>query len=174
MRFLLSFLLFGSWCIGHAQLYTLKDPAKDSLGIQLLYDYLPLMCDSFYLTFSREKSADLKKFVPDVKYLKATFDTLAIVYREEQVVYRQQVLLRQLQKDYKCILKLAKSEKIKLDKLQKGLTKYNYGEDAKGNEYSYITVTCTHRKKVFELKYLAIMLNGKWFVGDELLLERIE
>ena len=49
-----------------------------------------------------------------------------------------------------------------------------HGEDAKGNEYSYITVTCTHRKKVFELKYLAIMLNGKWFVGDELLLERIE
>jgi hypothetical protein len=174
MRLLFSLLVWSLCCVAQAQVYKLKNATKDSVIVQLLYDSLPRMCDSFYVLCGSEKMEDFKNFVPDIKYLRATFDTLAIEYREEQVVYRQQMLLRNLQKDYKRVLKFAKKEKLKISKLEKGNTDYDFGKDAKGNEYCYVTVTCMRRKKEYELKYLAIRLNKKWFVGDELKLERVE
>ena len=59
------------------------------------------MCDTFYRAFLTQNLSNLKPFIPQVKYLQATFDTLAIEYRREQVLYRQQLMLRLLQKDYK-------------------------------------------------------------------------
>lgn len=155
-----------------AQLPVLRDPAKDSAAMEKLYKELPVMCDSFFITFIRKELVGLKKFVPRVKYLKETFDTLAIEYREEQVIYRQQLLLRTLQKDYKKILKKAEKNKVSIHKLVKIKTDYEYGEDEKGNKYCYVTTVCQKRKKSYELKYLAILLNGSWFVGDELSFQR--
>jgi hypothetical protein len=35
-------------------------------------------------------------------------------------------------------------------------------------------VKLTRRKKAYKLKYLAIVLNGYWFMGDDLTLKEIE
>ena len=141
--------------------------------MEVLYDSLPIMCDSFYVMLLREDLTEMKKFVPRVKYLKSTFDTMAIEYREEQVVYRQQMLLRNLQKDYKNILKYSEQSNLNIKRLEKGKTIYEYGQDEQENKYCYVTVLCKKNRKEYELKYLAILLNGHWFVGDELKLVKL-
>ena len=162
---ILILVLFGS---AHAQIYVLKDSSQLYPDTQQLYTSLPEMCDSFYATFISNDMTGFKKFTPRVKYLKETFDTLAIEYREEQVLYRQQMLLRNLQRSYKKITKYTEKNKIKLNKIENSGTDYRYGEDEQKNRYCYITVYCTRKKHEYELKYLAIQLNGHWFVGDEL------
>lgn len=173
MRHLFVFISILVACAVQAQLYTLKDPKKDSADMEVLYDSLPIMCDSFYAMLLKEDLGEMKNFVPRLKYLKSTFDTMAIEYREEQVVYRQQLLLRNLQKDYKKILKYADQSKLGLKRLEKEKTLYDFGRDEQGNKYCYVTVLCKKNKKEYELKYLAIMLNGHWFVGDELTLTKL-
>ena len=158
-----------------AQLYVLKDHIVDSNANRpVLYDSLPKMCDTLYRAFIKEDLSGLKPFVPEVRYLKSTFDTLAIEYREEQVVYRQQLLYRSLQKDYKKILKYAERSKITIRRLEKGEVIYNYGKNEEGHEYCYVTTEFKRKKHSYELKYLAIMLNGHWFLGDELSFREIE
>lgn len=167
------FILFSVY--GHAQLYVLQDHRPDTAEkINVIYDSLPAMCDTFYRAFLTQNLSSLKPFVPQVKYLRATFDTLAIEYRPEQAIYRQQLMLRLLQKDYKKALKYAEKNKINLKKIVPGESTFDYAKDEKGNRYCYVTVPLVRRKNRYELKYLAIVLNGHWFVGDELLLKEIE
>ena len=82
MRYLICFIFTLGVCVLQAQLYTLKDPKKDIMNMEVLYDSLPIMCDSFYVMLLREDLTEMKKFVPRMKYLKSTFDTMAIEYRE--------------------------------------------------------------------------------------------
>ena len=173
MRYFICFIFTLGVCALQAQLYTLKDPKKDITNMEVLYDSLPIMCDSFYVMLLREDLTEMKKFVPRMKYLKSTFDTMAIEYREEQVVYRQQMLLRNLQKDYKNILKYSEQSNLNIKRLEKGKTIYEYGQDEQENKYCYVTVLCKKNRKEYELKYLAILLNGHWFVGDELKLVKL-
>jgi hypothetical protein len=169
MRLLLSIVLLGFFAQMQAQLYVLKDYRADSNDhYQQIYDSLPQMCDSFYFAFMKKDLSGIKKFVPQVKFLKATFDTMSIEYREDQVLYKQQLILRSLQKDYRKILKTAEKDKFSFKRLERKGTSYNYGKDKDGNRYCYVTVTCKKKKHTYELKYAAIMLNGHWFVGDEL------
>ena len=143
------------------------------MNMEVLYDSLPIMCDSFYVMLLREDLTKMKNFVPRMKYLKSTFDTMSIEYREEQVVYRQQMLLRNLQKDYKKILKYSEQSNLNIKRLEKEKTIYDYGQDEQENKYCYVTVLCKKNRKEYELKYLAILLNGHWFVGDELKLVKL-
>jgi hypothetical protein len=167
------FLLMG--ISASAQLYVLKDHILDSNANRpILYDSLPKLCDTLYKAFIREDLAGLKPFVPEVRYLKSTFDTLSIEYREEQVIYRQQLLYRSLQKDYKKIIKYAKKSRINMHKLERGEVAYNYGENEEGYEYCYVTTEFKKRKHIYELKFLAIILNGHWFLGDDLSFREVE
>ncbi|MBT8327925.1 MAG: hypothetical protein KJP21_09390, partial [Bacteroidia bacterium] len=92
----------------------------------------------------------------------------------DKVVIRQQRLLRSLQRQYLKVLKKAKKDKLKMRHLDHKKTDFDYGADEDGNRYCYVTVQCNKRKKEYELKYVAIQLNGMWFLGDELEFERIE
>ncbi|PCJ64594.1 MAG: hypothetical protein COA58_12720 [Bacteroidetes bacterium] len=169
MRLVSVIILIGFFATSQGQLYVLKDHRPDSNEhYQQLFDSLPEMCDSFYITFLKKDLGGMKKFVPQVKYLRATFDTMSIEYREDQVIYRQQMILRNLQKDYRKILKNSEKSKLKLKRIERGKTQYNFGKDDDNNRYCYVTVNCKRRKHQYELKYLAILLNGSWFVGDEL------
>lgn len=160
---------------GQAQLYVLQDYRSDTAKkVNVIYDSLPAMCDTFYRAFLTQDLSNLRPFVPQLKYLRATFDTLAIEYRTEQVLYRQQLMLRLLQKDCRKVFKYVAKEKMNLKKMVQEECSYNYAKDEKGNRYCYVTVKLTRRKKVYKLKYLAIVLNGHWFMGDDLTLKEIE
>ena len=99
MRFYSLYIFMATSIVVSAQLYELKNPKRDSANIIHYYDRVPELADSFYVVFIKKDLNGIKKFVPNVRYLRATFDTLDIEYREEQVIYRQQMLLRGLQKD---------------------------------------------------------------------------
>ena len=175
MRILIVFIIAFFALQVQAQLYVLKDHRPDSAyRYNDLYDSLPAMCDTFYRAFITEDIQNLKPFVPQVKYLKSTFDTLAREYRGEQVLYRQQLMLRLLQKEYKKVLKYIRKNKIKLKKIERKSSSYEYGKDDDGNRFCYVTVRCVRRKHTYELKYLAILLNKNWFLGDDVTFVEIE
>ncbi len=175
MRTFILSIFITLWAYSHAQLYVLKDHRPDTAEkFNVIYDSLPAMCDTFYRAFITENLSNLKPFVPQVKYLRSTFDTMAIEYRPEQVVYRQQLMLRLLQKEYKKALKYTERNKVNLKKIEPTERAYKYGKDDDGNKYCYVTVKAVRRKHTYELRYLAIMLNGHWFVGDELTFVEVE
>lgn len=173
-RGLFVMILVGLLTSSSAQLYVLKDYRPDSADrYNLLYDSLPSMADTFYRAFVTGQLANVKPFVPQLRYLKATLDTAEVEYREEQALYRQQLLLRSLQKEFKKALKYIDKNAIKLNKLEVVKTNYAYDTDDKGNHFCYVTVYLKRRKHEYELKYLTIMLNNHWFVGDTLTFEEI-
>lgn len=175
LRVLLYLMILMSTLRGYSQLYVLSDQRPDSMDdYQQLYDSLPQMCDSFFNELKNEDLSSIKKFVPQIKYLRSTFDTLDIEYNEQKVILRQQLLLRTVQKDYRKIIKNAEKNKLKLKKLVHADREYEYGVDDKGNRYCYVTDICKKKKHTYNLKYVAIMLNGKWFLGERLLLEQID
>lgn len=151
----------------------LKNPARDSVNNTRLYDNVEELADSLQGVLLKEDLTLIKKFVPSVKFLKSTFDTLAIEYREDQVIYRQQMLMRGLQKDLHKILKKAKKENINLQKIEVKNIHFEYGMDEKDNEFCYVTVQGRRRKREYQWKYLAIRLIDKWFLGDELSFEEL-
>lgn len=175
MKKLLSIaLLVGLSISGFAQPYVLKDHRPDSnANLLVTYDSLPILIDTFFRSLSQEDLATMKDFVPDMKYLKYTFDTLNVDYNLQMVVSRQQMILRGLQKDYKKILKKAKKDKLKLKRLVVDTVDYEFGEQER-YKYCYVTVHCVKKKKKYDMKFLTMELLGNWFIADEFYLEWIE
>lgn len=168
MRWYVAFaFLFGAVLV-YSQAYELKDHRPKPVKEQLFYDSIEVMCDSFFIQFKTEDITGLKEFVPNYKHLKATFDTLDIEYNLNKVVVRQQMLLRNLQKQYGKILRKAKKRKLKLKSLTYIRAKYEFVQDEKGNEFCLVTMHCNKRKHNYEIRFIAIKLNDKWFVGDKL------
>ncbi len=173
-RFLYIALLLVS-NLSFAQLYVLQDHRPDSnVGQPLLYDSLPVLVDSFYSEIKLQDISSMKKFVPTMRYLKATFDTLDVEYTDNKVLVRQQMLLRGLQKDYRKILKKNEKAKVKFRHLNLESTEYDFGEDEEGNRFCYVTMHLKKRKKEYEMRYIAIVLIDKWFIGDKLEFERVD
>ena len=167
-RFL--FLIFGIifYINATAQVYVLKDHRPDSAKPAYLYAELPELCDSFFSSLKYEDITTINAYIPEKSYLKATFDTMDIEYNETRLLVRHQNLQFNLQKQYKKLLKKAAKQKLKLKYLEKQKIEYEYGTDDKGNQFCYVTLFCNKRKREYEVKFLAIKLIDKWFIGDEL------
>ena len=159
----------------NAQLYVLKDQRPDTFKYNcILYKNLPVLCDTFYKAMVQLNFENLKPFVPDVKFLKETFDTLDIDFRNDQVLYRQQMIFRGLQRDHRKILKTIAKLDINLKKLIRTELHYDYGKDEKGNQYCYVTQYYQRRKHNYSISFIAIKLNNYWFIGDDLKFEIIK
>jgi hypothetical protein len=155
--------------LANAQLYVLKDQRPDTSKYNcILHKDLPVLCDTFHKAMVQLDFENLKSFVPDVKFLKETFDTLDIDFRNDQVLYRQQMILRGLQRDHRKILKTIAKLDINLKKLIRTELDYDYGKDEKGNQYCYVTQYYQRRKHNYSMSFIAIKLNNYWFVGDDL------
>ena len=159
----------------NAQLYVLKDQRPDTSKYNcILHKDLPVLCDTFHKAMVQLDFENLKSFVPDVKFLKETFDTLDIDFRNDQVLYRQQMILRGLQRDHRKILKTIAKLDINLKKLIRTESDYVYGKDEKGNQYCYVTQYYQRREHNYSMSFIAIKLNNYWFVGDDLKFEIIK
>ena len=167
-QFFLFILVLVSLLV-NAQLYVLKGQRQDSSAFNcILHKELPALCDTFYKAIAQMNPEIIKPFVPDVKFLKGTFDTMNIEFRNDQVIFKHQMILRNLQRDYRKILKTTDRLKINFKKLTRTDLNYDYGKDEKENQYCYVTQYYQRRKHKYTLSFIAIMLNGHWFVGDEL------
>ena len=114
--FLIAFIQISF--LTNAQLYVLKDQRPDTSKYNcMLHEELPVLCDTFYRAISHLDFEILKPFVPDLKFLRETFNTSAINFRNDQVLYRQQLLLRGLQRDHHKIIKTLNKLDINFKKL---------------------------------------------------------
>lgn len=153
-----------------AQGYVLKDH-RDTVIPNVLFDTMPLLVDSFFNCLLREEQDPIKKFVPDVKFLKSTYDTLNVDYNEANALYRQQYMQRNLELQYKRMMKKVRKKKINLKKLEMRDLALEYAIDPEwGIEICYVTLQCIKGKNEYEIKFACIKLNGKWFLADELAL----
>ena len=99
----------------HAQLYVLQNQRQDSLAFDcILHQELPVLCDTFYKALCTQNSLNIKPFIPDIRFLKAMYDSLEINVRRDQILFRQQTIQRSLLRDYRRILKSAEKWNISL------------------------------------------------------------
>ena len=166
-RLLMALVLVTFMAYSHGQIYVLKDH-RDSIPEQSLYDSLPVMADSFYQSLLMQNVRTIKNFVPTVSHLKSTFDTLDVKYNRADVLMKQQIMQKKLEHTYGKILKRAAKRKLTFKRYAVADKKFTYGSDANGNEFCYVTYSCKKNRKTMEISYLAIKLNGCWFVADEL------
>lgn len=167
IRWLTALLLMALFVSSQGQIYVLKDH-RDSIPEQSLYDSLPIMTDSFYQSLLMQNVRTIKNFVPTVSHLKSTFDTLDVKYNRADVLMKQQIMQKKLERSYSKILKRAEKRKLTFKRYSVVDKKFTYGKDANGNEFCYVTYICKKNRKKMEISYLAIKLNGCWFVADEL------
>ena len=87
-QFFLFILVLVSVLV-NAQLYVLKGQRKDSSAFNcILHKELPALCDTFYKAIAQMNPEIIKPFVPDVKFLKGTFDTMDIEFRNDRTSTR--------------------------------------------------------------------------------------
>jgi hypothetical protein len=135
------------------------------------FDSLPLLVDSFFREFRQKDVNKLTKFIPDMAYVKVLFDSMEVDYTAQKLAYRQQMYLRRAQVRYSKLHK--KIKKIKFDTEKCVLEKYDYdcGEADKNRIFCYVSMTCKEKKKSIKVRFLVVLLNDLWFVGDEFYLE---
>ncbi|MBR9860247.1 hypothetical protein GYB22_05775 [bacterium] len=166
------FLLCCSNLRVNAQVYVLKDH-RDTVHPQHLFDTLPELCDSFFAQLKNQDIKDIKKFVPEVGFLDSMYDTMNIESNAANTVYRQQIIQRKLEMQYKKMIKRAEKENINLKKLELDRHELKYAADDKGNEFCFVTIHCKRNKREYEVRFTAIKLNGKWFIGDDLTIQKM-
>ena len=164
--FSLSFLLL-QLVISQAQIYVLKDH-RDSFATELRYDSLPTLCDSFFSKVKLQDSRIIKQFVPTLESLKASIDTNATGFKESDLVFRQEFIQKKLEKLYAKSLKQAKKDNIKFKFYELSKKQYQFGKSEDGNEFCYVTLTCVKKKKTLNIRFLAIRLDGAWYMADDL------
>jgi hypothetical protein len=131
------------------------------------FDSLPLLVDSFFTEFKKKDYPLINKFIPDMAYIKIIFDTFDVEYNAQKLAFRQQRYLRTAQVRYKKLQKKLKKKDYTPEKFVLDRIGYSYGVTDKEIEYCYVTLYCKQRKKEVEIRFLAVLLNGLWFVGDE-------
>lgn len=150
-----------------SQIYVLKDH-RDSTGERELFDSLPIMVDSFWSKLRFMESKIMKNFTPTFAHLKAAFDTLGVEYNQADLLIKQQLIEKKMTRKLHKSLKKAKKNKVKFKRFSKEKTNYNYGISKEGYEFCYVTIACKKKKTELNVKFLAMKLDGQWFIGDEL------
>lgn len=131
------------------------------------FDSLALMVDSFFNEFKRKDYNLINKFIPDIAFIKILFDTLEVEYNAQKLAFRQQRYLRTAQVRYGKLHKKLKKKKYSPEKFVLEKVHYSYGMNENQVEYCYITLYCKEKKRSAEIRFLAVLLNGLWFLGDE-------
>jgi hypothetical protein len=153
-----------------AQIYVLKDH-RDTVKPNILFDTLPVLCDSFFQQLKYKDIGTIKAFVPGFAFIKQTLDSHGVEYKDGDALYRQQKMQHSLEFQYKKALKHASKMDVKLEKLTHVNNTLEYGTDDKGNEFCFVSINCAKRKREYAFSFLAIKLNDKWFLGDDLKFE---
>lgn len=169
-----------AWCFvctipSYGQLYVLKDHRPDSAKlVPHLFDSLPELCDSLDVHLKRDEGIHMKEYVPTFRFLKSTFDTLNVEYDDQKVIYRRQMLLQGLEKDYRKVRRTIEKDRLRWKGVERNAILYDYGRDEKGNRFCYVTVPYQKKKKKYELRFVSLQLMGKWFLADKFVFERTE
>jgi DNA polymerase III gamma/tau subunit len=135
-------------------------------------DSLSALCDSVFQAVIRQSAGDLQKLTPGYKDLRSVYDSSDVEMMIYQIGLRQKELEFYTRKDMKKLIKYARSEKIKLGQLEKTEADHPVEKNEKGYSYARASVSCRHAKKQYALYFTLIELNGKWFYGEGLRIEK--
>jgi hypothetical protein len=155
--------------VSHAQIYELKDHRPDTAKQeQQMYDSLPPLADSIWKLLVAEDLEGFARFAPTFDYLSVTFDSMQIENNPGVILVKQRYILHNFQKQFFKLKKNAAKSNVKLKFLENDSTKYQYGVNAQGHRYAYVTYYCKRKTKQYRIRFLAIRLRDYWFIGDEL------
>lgn len=167
MRTLLLGILLFTLHSASAQIYVLKDH-RDSFVPNMVYDSLPLLCDSFYSNLRFDDPLIMRLFSPTVEYLKLQFDSSAADLKESDYAVKQQQIELRLRKAYKKAIKQSHKDKVKFKHFELNSKEYTYGSAENGNEFCYVTLVGKKKKKELRIRFLATKIEDAWFIVDEL------
>jgi hypothetical protein len=137
-----------------AQVYVLKDhrPHDDEVDY---YDALPELADTLFLRFVKEDVESMELMTPDTNALRVHLDSLYKQGRSPDLVNRRSQIKHRLKLNLQKQYKHYRKAKVSLNQYKKQNVVYNYAKTDEGNEFCYVTIICTKKKR--KLKNLRSM-----------------
>jgi hypothetical protein len=134
---------------------------------------LEWLCDSVFNAMKSGSKEKLQALCPNYQDLKALYDTNDVELMNYQISIRQKELIYWTQRDMKRLVKSANTMKINLSKLEKVEYHYPLLENEEGRRFSNVQVKCVYQSKLIVLHFVLIELNGNWFYGEGLRIEKL-
>jgi len=146
--------------------------AKDSLPPkEWQFSSIVELADTAWLALQKNTNTEFLSLVPSLKIIKATFDTLEIKNNPQIIKLKYNYISHKVSKQLKILRKKALRNKLKFKTCELEKINYKEGKDEKNNVFAYVHLECRKSKKTFRIKFVALQLNGFWYIVDELALE---
>jgi len=129
------------------------------------------LADTAWWALQRKTNAEFMSLVPTIAIITESFDSLEIKNNSQVIRIKYNYFYHRVNKQLKFLQKKATTFKIKFKTCTLDSVSITEGTDDKGNRFAYITLLSHKNKKEFTIKFVALMLNGNWFIVDELKLE---
>ncbi|MFY0644156.1 MAG: hypothetical protein JXR19_06795 [Bacteroidia bacterium] len=166
---IICFILFLGVLTGKGigQVYVLQDhrPQIDEVDY---YDSLQELSDSVYHRFINEDIAGIEMITPDTNALRYSLDSTYQEYATSDLLTRRAQIKIRLNKSLRQQYKSYRKNKVILGQFKKDKLTYKFGITPQGNEFCYVTIRCSRKKRKLNITFLALKIQGHWFLGDEL------
>ena len=150
-----------------AQIYVLKDhrPQIDEVDY---YNSLEELSDSLLKRFKAEDIPGIELITPDTNALRYSLDSNYVEYATSDLLTRRGQIKSRIRSSLRKQFKAYRKDKVILSQFTKDKLTYKYGTNAQGNEFCYVTIKCSRKKRKLHITYLALKIQGHWFLGDEI------
>ena len=129
------------------------------------------LADTAWWALQKNTNTEFLTLVPSLKIIKATFDSLEIKNNPQVIKLKYNYISYKVSKQLKLLRKKASRNKLKFKTCELEKVNYKEGKDDKNNTFAYVHLECRKSKKTFRIKFVALQLNGYWYIVDELMLE---
>lgn len=142
---------------------------EDSTGKKSRFISTPAaLGDTVWLALQHNSDQDLLSLVPGLDVLKATFDSLEIKNNPQVIRLKYNFISYRVSKQLKGLKRKASAEKIRFKTCELEQVRFQEGKDEKNNAFAYVYLEGRKSKKTFRIQFVALQLNGYWYVADEL------
>lgn len=132
------------------------------------------VADSVVVAVRLGSESKLKDLSPGYKDLRAVYDSSDLDMMNYQIGIRQKEIEFACRMDMKRLRKYAKSEKIRLSDFQVLEIHQDIQKYERGTRYSRAWILGQVGRGQYKLHFVLIELNGAWFYGEGLRMERLE
>jgi len=145
---------------------------KDSI-IQKEWQFTSVLelADTAWWSLQKTTNTEFLSLTPSLKIIKATFDSLEIKNNPQVIRLKYNYISFKVSKQLKLLRKKAAKNKLKFKTCELEKINFKEGKDEKNNTFAYVHLECRKSKKTFRIKFVALQLNGYWYIVDELGLE---
>lgn len=126
------------------------------------------LADSVFSALRRPIFDSLEQYTPSYHQIKLAYDTFHIEQHDQFILIKHQYLVHNLNKQFKTMQIRAKKAKINLKFIEKTGVDIQKGTHKNGYPFAVVVLKCKRNNKVFNIRFVAMEIAGRWYIADEL------